>query len=268
MELVFILTASDILWDVSWCWSFAQPDFRHHQAWAHAAPAQHVERQEAGPPHDHGGRHRHAVQQLRLQTCPPLSCLGNQEDSGVLEKPLVVVESLWAHLLELRYPLSPQDLLDSRAALPDAGRAAGTHRVAGCGYEGTGDAGGDPHHVVKNTIIHRVDFVVHVEFIGATGGEAEQVSPAGLGLLGLGHQLLYKDHRLACAGITQSHSHGVLYLQHGPLQGEGVTELLSTRVGDELLHQVGRLVAAREQSPLPGGHTAAVVPGLNIPSWG
>lgn len=58
------------------------------------------------------------------------------------------------------------------------------------------------------------------------------------------------------------------YLQHGPLHGEGVAELLGTRPGDEVEHHVGGVMAPREQGPLPGGHAAAVVPGLDIPSWG
>lgn len=58
------------------------------------------------------------------------------------------------------------------------------------------------------------------------------------------------------------------YLQHGPFHAEGVTELLSTRPGDEVVHHAGGFIAPREQSPLPGGHAAAVVPGLNVPSSG
>lgn len=96
-------------------------------------------------------------------------------------------------MLELSYPLPPQDLLNRRTTLPNARRAAWTHRTARCGDEGTGNTGGDSHHVVKNAVIHWIDFVVHVELIRAAGEEAEQMSPAGLGLLGLGHQLLDKD---------------------------------------------------------------------------
>ena len=63
-----------------------------------------------------------------------------------------------------------------------------------------------------------------------------------------------------------SHSE-FINLQHGPLQGEGVTELLSTGLRHQLIHHVGRLVSTSEESPLPGCHAAAVAPCLHITSW-
>lgn len=80
----------------------------------------------------------------------------------------------------------------------------------------------------------------------------------------------------SCTGVTgysvqERQNHSMMtshYLQHGPFHGKGVTELLGTRPGDEVVHHVGGFIAPREQSPLPGGHAAAVVPGLNIPSLG
>lgn len=63
-----------------------------------------------------------------------------------------------------------------------------------------------------------------------------------------------------------SHSQ-FINLQHGPLQGEGVTELLSTGPRYHLMHHVGRLISTSKESPLSGCHVAAVAPCLHITSW-
>lgn len=87
--------------------------------------------------------------------------------------------------------MSPQDLLHSGTALSKAGRAAWTQRAACCGNEWTRDTGGDPDHVLKNAIVHRVYLVVDIEPVRVAGEEVAQTHPAGLRLLGLGHQLLH-----------------------------------------------------------------------------
>lgn len=56
-------------------------------------------------------------------------------------------------------------------------------------------------------------------------------------------------------------------LQHGPLQGERVTDLLGAGPQHQLIHQVSRLVSTSEQGPLPGRQAAAVVPSLDITTW-
>lgn len=106
-----------------------------------------------------------------------------------------MVQSVRAQALQLGHPLPPQDLLHGGAALPNARRAAWTQRAARCGYEWTGDTGGDPDHVLKNTIIHGVYLVVDVKPVRAAGEDVDQTSPAGFWLLGLGHQLLHKTKR-------------------------------------------------------------------------
>lgn len=173
-------------------WGLAKPHFRHHEAWPHAVPPQHIQRQETCSSHGHSGCRGHITQQLRLEAGPPILHLWNEEDARVLEKSLVVVESFWAHLLELSHPLSLQDLLYRRTALPNAGRAARTQCAACCCNKWTGDTGCDPDDVLKNAIIRWVDLVVDIEPERAAGKEVEQTSPAGFWLLGLGHQLLHK----------------------------------------------------------------------------
>lgn len=232
---------------------FAEHHFGHHDAWPHTASPQHVQRQETCPSNSHHGHRGYLAQQLRLEAGPPIPCLGDEEDPRVLEKSLVVVQSVGAHLLELSHTLPPQDLLDSVTTLSDARRAAWTHRAASCGDEWTGDTGGDLDHVVKNAVIHRVNLVFDIKPIRAAGQEVDQMPPAGLWFLGLGHQLLgnkvkrcgLKKAALRRTRLTHciesyreikgimhfprfGNAQQMFYLQHGPLHGEGVTELLST----------------------------------------
>lgn len=182
-----------------WRWCLAKPHFGYHESWPHAAPPEHVQRQETCPSDGHSGHCGHLSQQLRLEACPPIPDLRNQEDPRVLEESLVVVESVWAHLLELGQPLSLQDLLHRITALPNTWRAAWTQGATCCGNERTGDAGGDPDHVLKNAIFHRFYLVVDVEPVRTAGEEVEQMTPAGLRLLGLGHQLLH-NKIMGCRG--------------------------------------------------------------------
>lgn len=184
---------------------FAEPHFGHHDARPHAASPQHVQRQEACSPHGHRGRRGHVAQQLRLEAGPPIHHLGDEEDPRVLEKSLVVVQSVRAQALELSHPLPPQDLLHSLATLPNARRAAWRQRAAGCGNEWTGDAGGDADHVVENAVIHGVHLVVDVKPIRAAGEEVDQTPPAGLRLLGLSHQLLHNKSK--CHRLKESRTH-------------------------------------------------------------
>lgn len=182
---------------------FAEHHFGHHNAWPHTAAPQHMQRQETCPSNSHHGHCSYLAQQLRLEAGPPIPRLGDEEDPGVLEKSLVVVQSVGTHLLELSHALPPQDLLDSVTTLSDARRAARTNRAASCRNEWTGDTGGDLDHVVKNTIIHRVNLVFDVKPVRAAAGqEVDQMSPAGLWFLGLGHQLL--DNKIKRCGLKTS----------------------------------------------------------------
>lgn len=196
LQLVAVPASSLFIRDKVCSWGFTEPDLGHDQAGAHAGPPHHAQRQQTGSSHGHSGCRGHVAPQLRLEAGPAIPHLGNEEDAGVLEKSLVVVQSVRAHLPELSHALPPQDLLHSKTALANARRAAWTQRAARCGKERTGYAGGDPDHVLQNAVIHRVDLVVHVEPVRAAGEEVQQSPPAGPGLLSLGHQLLRdKTHK-------------------------------------------------------------------------
>lgn len=193
LEVAVVTAPSDFFRHEARSRGFAEPHFGHHDARPHAASPQHVQRQEARSSHGHCGRRGHVAQQLRLEAGPPIPRLGDEEDPRVLEESLVVVQSVRAQTLQLSHPLPPQDLWHGVATLPDARRAARRHRVASCGNEWTGDTGGDPDHVVKNAIVHRVYPVVDVKPIRAAGEEVDQTPPVGLWLSGLGHQLLHNE---------------------------------------------------------------------------
>lgn len=153
------------------CWGFTKPYFGHNQAGTHTGPPHHVERQQTCSSHGHSWCRSDIAPQLRLEAGPAISYLGNEENPRVLEKSFVVVQPVWAHLPELSHPLSPQDLLDSQAPLPNARWAAWAQRAARCGNEWAGYAGGNPNHVLQNAIIYRVDLVVDVELVRAAGEE-------------------------------------------------------------------------------------------------
>lgn len=197
-----VAALSLLFWHKARCWGFAEPHSGHHDARPHAASPQHIQRQETCSPHSHRGRRGHVGQQLRLEAGPPIHHLGDEEDPRVLEKSLVVVQSVWAQTLEISHPLPPEDLLHSVTTLPNARRAAWTQRAASCGDEWTGDAGGDPDHMVENAIIHGVYLVVDVKPIRAAGQEVDQTAPPGLRLLGLGHQLLHNKSK--CHSLKES----------------------------------------------------------------
>lgn len=195
LELVVVISPCWFFWYKAWSWGFAEPYSGHHNPRSHAASPQHIEWKETGSSHGHWRNWGHVTEQLRLKTGPPILHLRNEKDSRVLEKPLVIVQSVWAQALQLCYPLPPQDLLHSVATLSNTRRTARAHCVASYGNERAADAGGDPNHVVENTFTHRVNFVANVKPIMAAGEKVDQSSPAGLRVLRLVNQLLHKKIR-------------------------------------------------------------------------